>query len=391
MSDFLADDITETPPATGSWAALVAIGIGAFALVTTEFLPVGLLPQIAADMGVTEGRAGLAVAISGLLAAIAAPLTIGVARQFDRRHVLLVLLGMLLLSNLIVAMAPSFAVILIGRVILGATIGSFWTVAGSLGPRLRPGPQAGLATAIILSGVSLGTVAGVPAGALVSELLGWRLAFGASAAVTLSVLAAVAILVPSLVPASARGLKDIAALLKNREIRFGLAGTMVSFVGQFAGYTYITPFLLQAVHIDAVTVSAVLFGFGATGLAGNLLGGWAVGKDVYPALIGTLALLGVSVLMLTLVEAHPVAAVPLILVWGLGFGMQPIVMQSWMFSIAPGELESVQAMFVSAAQASIGTGALVGGLMFDRFGIDSALWLAAATALGTAALFSLRR
>jgi predicted MFS family arabinose efflux permease len=381
----------DMPPPLGSWAAVVAIGIGAFALVTTEFLPVGLLPQIARDMGVTEGHAGFVVTISGLLAAMAAPLTIGVARGFDRRNVLVALLGMLLLSNLVVAMAPSFAVILVGRALLGATIGAFWTVAGSLGPRLRPGSQAGLATAIILSGVSLGTVAGVPAGALVSELLGWRLAFAASAVVTLSVLVAVTILVPSLVPASTRGLKDIADLLKNRKVQFGLAGTVLSFVGQFAGYTYITPFMAQVIRIDAVTVSAVLFGFGAAGIAGNLLGGWAVGKSVRGALVGTLLLLGVSASMLTMAEAHPAMAVPLILVWGLGFGMQPIVTQSWMFNIAPDRLESVQAIFVSAAQASIGSGALVGGLMFDRFGINSALWLAAATAFVTAAMFFLAR
>ena len=123
--------------ATASWAALGAIGVGAFALVTTEFLPIGLLPQIARSMAITEGHAGLAVTMSGLLAALAAPTTIAVAGTFDRRKLLLVLLGMLVLSNAISALAPGFLVLLLGRVLLGATIGAFWTVAGPLGPRLR--------------------------------------------------------------------------------------------------------------------------------------------------------------------------------------------------------------------------------------------------------------
>jgi predicted MFS family arabinose efflux permease len=371
-----------------SWGALAAIGVGAFALVTTEFLPVGLLPQIAHDMSITEGRAGLALTMSGLLAALAAPVTMATAWSFDRRKLLLILLGTLLLSNLIVAVAPSFPVFLLGRVLLGATIGAFWTVAGPLGPRLRPGPKAGLATAIILSGVSLGTVAGVPAGALVSGVLGWRLAFAVSAAVALAVLVAVAVLVPPLAATSGSGLKELGRVLKNRKVQFGLIGTVVSFAGQFAAYTYITPFLFKVVRIDSLTVSAVLFAFGIAGVVGNILGGWLVGKSVHWALVTTLTLLGVSLLTLIVFGTNPVIAIPLVVAWGLGFGMQPIVTQGWMFNAAQGPLEGVQAIFVSAAQLSISSGALLGGLAFDRLGLTAAFGIAAVTAFATAAMFA---
>jgi predicted MFS family arabinose efflux permease len=374
-------------PAAASWAALGAIAAGAFALVTTEFLPIGLLPQIARDMAITEGRAGLVVTMSGLLAALAAPITIAVARTVDRRRLLLALLGMLLLSNVIVALAPGFPTLLLGRVLLGATIGAFWTVAGPLGARLRPGPQAGLATALILSGVSLGTVAGVPAGALVSELLGWRLAFGISAVAAFAVLLAVGCLVPPLPATGAGGLDELKLALKNSKVRFGLAGTVVSFAGQFAGYTYIAPFLIQVVRVTPLMVGAVLFAFGVAGVAGNMLGGWAVGRGTRWALVGTLGLLGASVSMLVVAGPNPGVAIPLVILWGLGFGMQPIVTQSWMFDAAPGQLEGVQAAFVSAAQMSIGGGALLGGLVFDHLGLDAAFLVAAATAFATAAMF----
>ncbi|MBN8953955.1 MULTISPECIES: MFS transporter [unclassified Rhizobium] len=383
-----AEEPIEPPATTASWAALVAIGVGAFALVTTEFLPVGLLPQIASDMTVTEGQAGLAVTMSGLFAATAAPISIWIAGSLDRRKVLLFLLGILLIANLIVAMAPSFLMILLGRVLLGATIGAFWTIAGPLGPRLKPGPKAGLATAIILSGVSLGTVAGVPVGALIGELVGWRYTFGLSAIVAVLVLVAIALLVPPLPVKSSGGLGDLYRVFKNPMVRFGLVGIFLSFVGQFAGYTYIAPFLLKIVRVDPPTVSAVLFGFGLVGVAGNILGGWAVGKSLRWATAGTLTLLGTSVLLLILLGSYPAAAIPLILVWGLGFGMQPIVIQNWMFNAAPDQLEGVQAILVSAAQTSIGSGALIGGLLFDQLGLKAAFAAAAVTAFLTAAMFA---
>ncbi|PTQ13381.1 MFS transporter [Sphingomonas oleivorans] len=372
------------PPA--SWAAVASVGVGAFALVTTEFLPVGLLPQIARDVGISEGQAGLMVTVPGMLAAIAAPLTIAFAGRFDRRHVLWFLLGLLVLSNILVATATSFAALLLGRVLLGIGVGGFWTIGGSLGPRLRPGPQGARATSLIYSGVSLGTVAGVPAGALVGNLLGWRLAFAGSAAMALLVVVALMLLLPVIRPERSSGLAQVPAVLRLGKVRIGLIGTVLIFIGQFAAYTYITPFLNQVTHIEAAGLSAVLLGYGLAGFLGNLFGGWAVSRDVRLTLVGTAILLGGSVLLLALAGTIPVTAILAVLAWGFGFGMLPIAMQSWMFSAAPDRLESVAALFVSIAQAAIGSGALVGGLAVDRLGVESAFWLGGLAALATAAL-----
>nr|WP_191856328.1 MFS transporter [Agrobacterium tumefaciens] len=119
-------------------AAVTRIGVGAFALVTTEFLPVGLLPLIAADLGINEGTAGLMVTTPGVLAAIAAPMTLGFAARFDRKRVLVVLLMLLVVFNSIIATAHGFAALMFGRVLLGIAVGGFWTIGGSLGPRLPP-------------------------------------------------------------------------------------------------------------------------------------------------------------------------------------------------------------------------------------------------------------
>ncbi|QSX73723.1 MFS transporter [Lysobacter arenosi] len=368
------------------WSAVLAVAFGAFALVTSEFLPVGLLPQIARDLRITEGQAGLMVTLPGFLAALAAPLTIGFTGRFDRSRVLVFLLGLLVISNALVAVANHIAVLLAGRVLLGVAVGGFWTIGGSLGPRLRPGAEGIRATSIIFSGVSLGTVAGVPTGALVGELIGWRWSFAASSAMALIVLAAVAMWLPSIRAESTNGLKQIPAVLRQRNAQVGLLAAVLIFIAQFATYTYITPFLNQITHIDARSLSVILLGYGLAGFGGNLLGGWAAGRNVRLTLVSTALLIGLPVLLLALTGANAFAAVTWVLLWGLGFGMLPIAMQTWLFSAAPDRLESMAALFVSIAQAAIGAGALLGGLTVDHLGVVATMWVGGALAMATALL-----
>lgn len=372
-----------------SWAAVASIGVGAFALVTTEFLPVGLLPLIAADLGISEGTAGLMVTVPGFLAALAAPMTLGFAARFDRKRVLVALLMLLVISNAIVATAHGFAALMFGRVLLGIAVGGFWTIGGSIGPRLRPGAEGPRATALIFSGVSLGTVAGVPAGALIGDLFGWRTAFLLVSGVALLVVAALQFLLPAIRAQNGSGLKQVPDVLRLQRVQIGLTAAVLIFVGQFAAYTYITPFLIGATGIDTGTLSMVLLGYGAAGFAGNLFGGWAAGRNFVSALAGTAFLIALSVAGLLLAGSNTLAAVAWVVTWGFGFGMLPIAMQTFLFTSAPDRLESIAALFVSIAQLAIGLGALVGGLAVDNFGVPSALWLGAASALLTAGLIVL--
>ncbi|OON61216.1 MFS transporter [Massilia sp. KIM] len=369
------------------WTAVAAIGVGAFALVSSEFLPVGLLPQIARDLGVTPGQAGLMVTMPGIVAALAAPLTVAFAGGFDRRHVMWALLALLALSNLTVALADSFPVVILGRVMMGVAVGGFWTVGGSLGPRLRPGAQGARATSLIFSGVSLGTVAGVPVGTWLGGMAGWRLAFGAATLVSVLVLAMLVRALPPIRPASVQRLGDVAGVLRVPKVQLGLAAIVLIFVAQFGSYTYIAPWLLER-GVDGSSISPILFGYGVAGFVGNLLAGWCAARSTRATLGGTAALMGVAVGLMAAGGFGHAVLVALVLAWGLAFGMLPIAVQSWLFSAAPDRLESVSAVFVSSAQAAIGAGALIGGALVDRVGLDSAMWLGAAGALATAALMA---
>ena len=359
--------------------------MGAFALVTSEFLPVGLLPQIGADLGITTGQAGLMVTMPGFLAAAAAPLSILFAGHVDRKKVLSVLLGLLVASNLVVGTATGIVQLLLGRVLLGIAVGSFWTIAGSLGPRLRPGAEGIRASAIILSGVSVGTVAGVPAGALIGDFYGWRSAFVAGAVLAALAIVALLAVLPSIRAEKGGGLTEIPSIVRERSARIGLAAATLIFVGQFAAYTYVAPFLKEAAGIEGGVLSMILLANGVAGFLGNIAGGWLSGRDPRLAVIVTGVLLGGAVLLLATTGANAGLAALMVVIWGLGFGMLPISMQSLLFASAPGRIEGMQALFTTVAQAAIGAGALLGGMIVDHVGITGALFLGGLAALGTSA------
>ncbi len=373
-------------PRRGAWLAVLSIAVGAFALVTTEFLPVGLLPSIAAELGVTEGVAGLMVTIPGLMGALAAILvTVGIGKT-DRRYAIWGLTGTLILSNLIVALSHSFPLVLFGRALLGVGVGGFWAIGPALGTRLVPAESATKATSLIFAGVSVGTVAGVPAGALIGELVGWRMAFHAAGAVALLVLLTQIWLMPGRPVTRQMTFRQLPELLRITKARLGLVATLLIFIGQFAAYTYITPFLSQIAHLSAGTIGALLLTFGAAGFVGNIIGGWAVAQSVRKSLIATGLILGLSAASLPLLGTGVIGATALIVIWGLAFGMMPISVQTWIFQAAPHAMESGGAVFVATAQISLASGALVGGLAVDHMGIASAMFVGGAFALAMAAI-----
>jgi predicted MFS family arabinose efflux permease len=203
----------ETSTSLSQWLSVIAVAVSAFAFVTAEFLPVGLLPQIANDLGVKPGIAGLMVTTPGVMAAIFAPTLIIGAGRMDRRYVFLLLTTILLISNLLCAVATSFPIMLIGRAMLGAAIGGFWTLAPAAAPRLVQPKDAAKATATILTGVTCATVIGVPLGTFIATFASWRLSFAATAGLVALALIAQVFLVPSLPSASALRIVDFKTLL----------------------------------------------------------------------------------------------------------------------------------------------------------------------------------
>lgn len=374
-----------------SWIAIGSLAVGAFALVTSEFLPVGLLPYIARDLGVSHGQAGLMVTLPGMFAAIAGPLSINYAGQVERRRVLLILLSLLVVSNALVAGAQSFWLVLAGRALLGIAIGGFWTIAGALGPRLRPGAEGVRAAAVILGGVSLGAVAGLPAGALLGEILGWRYAFGAGAVLAAVSVLAVLALLPAIHSTASTGLRDMIALLRQGHARTALLAASIMYTGTYGAYTYIAPFLSEHSGISGQLLSLVLLANGGAGFAGNMLGGSLSSRSPYRSLLVTASVAAVSILLLPILGNSAGLAIGLVTIWGFSLGMQAISLQSWLQGAAPERREAMQALFVCLSQAAIGLGALTGGVIVDRFGTTGAMLWGGFASLITLAIAVLRQ
>ncbi|MCY4127037.1 MAG: MFS transporter, partial [Pseudomonas sp.] len=195
------------------WLAILSVAVGAFALVTSEFLPVGVLNDVANDLGISAGLAGLMVTLPGIMAALAAPtISVGVG-NLDRRYLLIGLTLIMILANAIVAFAGNFHLLLLGRVLLGVSIGGFWATAIALSSRLAPdGVGVAKANSIIMAGVTLATVIGVPVGTWLSGLMGWRMTFLVTAVVGVPVLLAQVMLLPRLMPEKAIRISDLPAL-----------------------------------------------------------------------------------------------------------------------------------------------------------------------------------
>ncbi|MFG2990354.1 MFS transporter [Streptomyces sp. NPDC048257] len=348
---------------------MCAVSLGIFCLITSELLPVGLLTPVGADLGVSDGTAGLMVTAPGLVAGFCAPLVTVGAGRLDRRLVLCVLIALMIAANLAAAVAPNFSVVLAARLLVGVSVGGFWAIAGGLAVRLVPERHVGRATALVFGGVPTASVLGVPAGTLLGELGGWRIAFAAVGALGLLTLTALLLLLPALPPTRHITFPELPALLReNRAVRAGVIVTFLVVTGQFAAYTFVRPILQDVSGIDADYISTLLLGYGVAGVAGNFLAG---ARDAYRTLLVVSSALTV-LLALIAVLPGPVAGTTLLLGWGLAYGGVSVSLQSWMIKAAPDATEAASSLMVAMFNFAIAAGALCGGLAVDGISAPAA-------------------
>ncbi|MFC7557594.1 MFS transporter [Pseudoroseomonas wenyumeiae] len=278
-----------------SWAGVASIAAGAFLLVTTEFLPIGMLSPIAAGFRVTEGTAGLAVTAPGFIAAIAAPVMTIAAGRVDRRTVIVVMTLAIIVSNVIAAAAPDFTIFLIGRLILGVAVGGLWSFAVAIGRRLVPESAGARATSIISAGISAGTVCGMPVGAVAGDLVGWRWVFAANALLgLLIILAQVRFLprLPTIVPINVARLIDFARVPM---ARIGLIASGFVAAGHFIAYTFLEPHLRDSLAFGQSGVALALAGYAVAGIAGAFAGEHLAIRNIRQALAVSSAAVGLFV------------------------------------------------------------------------------------------------
>lgn len=376
----------ETPArsaTTKEWGAVLALSLGAFALVASEFMPVSLLTPIAADLRVTEGQAGQAIAVSGAFALVTSLLVSPLAGQLDRKWLLLGLTAAMIVSGTLAALAPSFPVFMIGRALIGVAIGGFWAMSAATAMGLVPSHQVPRALAIVNGGNALATVIAAPMGSYFGAIMGWRGAFFSLVPVAIVALLWKVVALPSMKATTGRGSWNVFALLKRPPVAWGMVGVSLFFMGQFSLFTYLRPFVETALHITPSTLSLLLLLMGACGMAGTLLIEPFVHKAMFRTLVLLPALMAVvAVCMIAFGNTLPVVAV-LFALWGLLGTSAPVAWWSWLARTLPDDGEAGGGLMVAVVQMAIATGATVGGLLLDSHGYRATFSLSAVLLLGS--------
>jgi DHA1 family inner membrane transport protein len=378
-----------TPP------ALYALAVGAFGIGTTEFMPMGLLPQIAGDLDVGIATAGLLISGYALGVFVGAPLITLGTRNWSRKAVLLALMGVFTLGNLASALAADYTMLMVARILTSLAHGTFFGVGSVVATSLVARNRQASAIATMFSGLAVATLLGVPAGAWLGLHLGWHASFWAVTVVGVLAMAALALLVPATrneAPPVALGaeLRAIARV----PVLLSLATTVAGFAGVFVIYTYIAPLLTGITGFSEAMVSPILLAFGVGMVVGNPLGGRLADRRLIPALLGTLAALAMVLGGFALVLDSRILTVLFTALLGAGMFATVAPLQLWVMQKAAGAPSLASSLNIGAFNLANALGAWLGSQVIARgAGLAALPWAAAlVTAIGfVLALYALRR
>jgi predicted MFS family arabinose efflux permease len=382
-----------TTPAVrpAAWLAVVSLGLGIFTLVASEFLPASLLSPIAADLGITEGVAGQLVTATSIIGIIGGPLVVSSLPRLDRRWLMAGLTTLAIASNVLVAIAPVFGLMLAARLLLGMSIAGFWAMSLAVTAQLVPADRLGRAMTIVNTGVSLATIAAVPAGAYFGELLGWRAVFLLAAGAGVLTLIAQLTTLPPVPPSGAPGFRSLVQTALTPVVALGVLAIVLIAGGHFMGFTYLRPAFETINGLTPELLAVLLMVYGVASFLGNLVAGPLADRRLRVLVLAAPVAIGVGTALLAIAGSGLVMAFVTVFVWGIGFGAVPTMVQTWVAHVAPQRLESAGGLIVAAFQIAITIGAAVGGLLVDSVGVQAALIAGGiAAVLGGLALCSAR-
>lgn len=362
-------DSSDVPaqPTAPAWGAVYALSLCTFTLIASEFMPISLLSPIAHTLDLTEGQAGQAIAISGLFAVLTSLSVSTMLGGLDRRRVLIGLTALLIVSGTLVAFAPSYVVLMIGRAFVGMAIGGFWSMSAATVMRLVPAESVPTGLAILNGGATVATTVAAPLGSLMGGLLGWRGAFFCVVPVAMVAVLWQAIALPSMpaAPDARRG--GMIALLRRPTVLIGLSAVALFFMGQFALYTYLRPFLEQVTQVGLGMLSTILLAIGLAACVGNALVGRFVQRSLTGVLVAAPAIMAIVAVSLASFGSSTVAVMALLALWGLA-SSAAVGWWTWVTRAAPDQAEAGGGLMVAVVQLAITLGATVGGIVYDASG-----------------------
>ncbi|WP_175857438.1 MFS transporter [Burkholderia anthina] len=370
-------DQGRAPGRVAAWGAVLAMALGAFALVASEFMPVSLLTPIAGDLHVSEGQAGQAISVSGAFALVTSLCIASLAGRRDRKQLLLALTLVTIVSGTVVAFAPNYVAFIAGRALIGVAIGGFWSMSAATAMRLVPDAQVPRALAIVNGGNALATVIAAPLGSFLGAIVGWRWAFFCVVPVAAIAFGWKLVSLPPMKAAAHTATANVLTLLARPPVALGMAAVSLLFMGQFALFTYLRPFLETVTHVGSATLSLMLLAIGVAGLAGTILIGAVLKRGLYRTLVVTPLLMAAIAVALVACGASTAATACLLALWGLTGTAAPVGWWTWLARTLPHDAEAGGGLMVAVVQLAIALGATTGGLLYDLHGYRATFALSA--------------
>jgi DHA1 family inner membrane transport protein len=384
--------VTSTPRTP---LALYALTAGAFGIGTTEFVIMGLLLQVAADLKVTIAAAGLLISGYALGVFVGAPLLTAATHRLPRKTVLVALMVVFTIGNIACALAPSYATLMVARVITSLAHGTFFGVGAVVATGLVTADRRASAISTMFTGLTIATLLGVPAGAWIGLHFGWRATFWAVAAIGLVATVVIATLVPrdrgDDAPVALR--TELAAVTRS-QVLLGLLTTVLGFAGVFAVFTYIQPILTRVTGFAESSVSPILLVFGIGMIAGNVLGGRLADRRLRSTLLGTLAALALVLGLMTFALHDRIAVVIFVGLLGVAAFATVAPLQLWVLQKAEGAQNLASSLNIGAFNLGNALGAWLGGFVIEHGpGLTALGANAAAVTVGglAVAIFALAR
>ncbi len=363
--------------------ALFALTLSAFAIGTTEFVIVGLVPTIAQDLGVSLPSAGLLVSLYALGVAIGAPVLTALTGRWQRKNVLLTVMLLFVVGNLLAWMAPTYSSLITARILTGLAHGVFFSIGSTIATSLVPREKEASAIAIMFTGLTVALVTGVPLGTWIGQNFGWRATFMVVAALGLIALIGSALLVPkNLKQAPPAGIAQQLSVLTQPRLLLVYAMTAVGYGGTFTAFTFLAPILEQVSGFESGAIGLIMLVYGVSVAVGNIWGGRMADRmGPIKALHIIFTALALVLLAFTFTAGNQIAAVITILIWGaFAFGNVP-GLQVYVVQLAekytPQAVDVASGLNIAAFNVGIALGSILGGVVIERMTLMDTAWIGA--------------
>ncbi|BEI25000.1 MFS transporter [Vibrio fluvialis] len=368
--------------------ALFALTLSAFAIGTTEFVIVGLIPTMANDLNVSLPSAGLLVSLYALGVAIGAPVLTALTGSWNRKRVLLSVMALFVLGNLLAWQSPGYSTLILARILTGLAHGVFFSIGSTIATGLVAKDKAASAIAIMFTGLTVALVTGVPLGTYIGQTFGWPTTFLIVAVLGLLALIGSAFLVPGNLPQPPQtSLSEQVKVLAQPRLLLVFAITALGYGGTFTAFTFIAPILENVSGFASTTISILMLVYGASVAVGNIWGGKLADKHG-PTRALTIIFTGLSLILLlfTFAAPHPVAAVLMVLIWGaFAFGNVP-GLQVYVVKLAehytPKAVDVASGLNIAAFNVGIALGSWGGSIVVKQSGLMATPWVGALIVAG---------